>query len=439
MIGIRRENKNRWERRVPLAPEHIRELRERSGVTFRVQPSPLRAFPERAYREVGAEVAEELAGCGVVLGVKEIPIELLRSGVAYVYFSHVLKGQPYNMPMLRRLMDLGCSLVDYEKITDDRGRRLIFFGKHAGYAGMIDALWGLGKRLAVEGYDTPFARLRPSHEYADLDEAEDHLRRAGDAIREDGLPDALHPLVAGFAGTGNVTQGALEVFSHLPYEEVGPEELPKLAADPDRPRHVLYRVVIDGADRVARRDGRPYDEADFRRDPTAFEGTFARHLPHLTLLINGIYWAPGFPRIASRDDLRVLWSGPTPPRLRVIADISCDIEGSIEATSHITTPGDPFYVWDPVAGRETDGLLGRGPAILAVDNLPCEIPVDASKYFGDALSRFVPALDRCDWSKPLADLDLPAEIRRALIVHRGVLTPDFSYLAKALASAGLSA
>lgn len=432
MIGIRREDKNRWERRVPLTPTHVAALGGEHSVGIRVQPSPLRCFPDREYRDAGAGVVEDLSGCGVVLGVKEIPIEKLAAHTAYVFFAHVLKGQPSNMPMLRRLMELGSSLVDYEKITDGRGRRLIFFGRHAGYAGMIDTLHGLGRRLAAEGIETPFASIRLAHEYADLEDAHDALGRVAESIRRDGVPAALHPMVFAFTGTGNVTRGALEMFEHLPSEEVGPDELPALAADPDRTRRLLYRVVIDGADRVERLDGAPYDDADFRENPGAYRSTMARHLPYATVVLNGIYWQPGLPRIATLDDLRSLWEGREPPRLRAIGDISCDLGGSIEATVRITTPGDPFFVWEPRAGREVPGVEGNGPVILAVDNLPCEIPVDASSDFGDALFRFVPALDRCDWSAPLASLRLPEEIRRALIVHRGELTPPFRYLEKAL-------
>lgn len=428
MIGIRREDKNRWERRVPLTPEHVAVLRRDHGVEVRVQPSPLRCYPDPAYRAAGAEVAEDLGPCGVVLGVKELPIDRIRPETTYVYFAHVLKGQPANMPMLRRLMELRCSLVDYEKVTDDRGRRLIFFGRHAGYAGMIDALHALGQRLKREGIDTPFAAIRLAHDYADLDEVRDALDRAGDAIRRDGVPPALHPLVVGFTGGGNVAQGALEMFAELPWEDVSPDDLATLADDRDRPRNILYRVVLDGADRVEREDGGAYGAADFRANPGRYRGSMARHLPYLTVLVNGIYWAPGMPRVASKDDLRALWSGPNPPRLRVIGDISCDLEGSIEATLRITTPGDPFFVWNPDTDRETPGIEGKGPVILAVDNLPCEIPVDASQYFGDALVRFIPALSRCDFAAPLPALGLPPEIRRALILHRGELTPEFEYL-----------
>src|SRR5262245_50010254 len=201
MVGIRHEDKNRWERRAPLTPEHVAEL-TRHGVAVAVQPSSIRVFPDDAYRAAGATVSDDISSCRLVLGVKEIPVEKLSKETAYFFFAHVTKGQPANMPMLRKLMELRATLVDYEKIVDDRGRRLVFFGRHAGFAGMIDTLAALGRRLRWEGIDSPFAPLKMAHEYADLEDAHAGLARASDAIRGRGVPDALHPLVVGFTGSG---------------------------------------------------------------------------------------------------------------------------------------------------------------------------------------------------------------------------------------------
>jgi alpha-aminoadipic semialdehyde synthase len=155
-------------------------------------------------------------------------------------------------------------------------------------------------------------------------------------------------------------------------------------------------------------------------------------LSYLTVLVNGVYWEPGQPRVASLDDLRALHADGAAPRLRVIGDISCDVHGSIEANVRITTPGDPVYVYDVERDEAVSGVAGRGPVILAVDNLPCELPVDASQHFGDALLRFLPSLARCDWSQPFESLVLADEIRRAVIVHRGRLTPRYAHLASHL-------
>ena len=411
MIGIRREDKNRWERRAPLTPEHVAEL-TRHGVNVAVEPSTLRVFPDEAYRAAGARLVDDLSSCPLVLGVKEIPVEKLSPETAYFYFAHVTKGQPANMPMLRRLVELRATLVDYEKIADDRGRRLVFFGRHAGFAGMLDTLATLGRRLLWEGIDSPFASLRLAHDYTDLEEAHAQLARVADTIRRDGVPDALHPLVIGFTGSGNASKGAQEIFDQLPYEEILPEDLSSLCANEDLPRNILYKVVFTRSDR--------------------FGAPMGLHLRHLTALVNGIYWEPGHPRVVSLDALRELFGGDAAPRLRVIGDISCDLSGSIEANVRITTPGDPVYVYDTVSGEAVSGVAGRGPVILAVDNLPCELPVDASQHFGDALLRFLPALSRCDWSRPFEALDLKDEIRRAVIVHRGRLTPSYAGLQRYL-------
>jgi saccharopine dehydrogenase (NAD+, L-lysine-forming) len=330
------------------------------------------------------------------------------------------------------LMDLGCSLIEYEKITDDRGNRLVFFGRHAGFAGMLDTLATLGRRLAWEGIGSPFASLKEAHAYADLEEAHAALARVADAIRRDGVPAALHPAVFGFTGTGNVSKGAQEIFDLLPYEQVPPEDLPALFADPDLPRNLLYKVVFDWADRMARVDGGPVEPAELMAHPERFRSAMGPHLPRLTVLVNGIYWEQGQPRIVGLDDLRALYAGGAAPRLRVIGDISCDLHGSIEANVKITTPGDPVYVYDVAAGVAVPGVAGRGPVILAVDNLPCELSVDASQHFGDALLRFLPALARCDWNRPFETLDVADEIRRALVVHRGRLTPDYAHLERHL-------
>ncbi len=412
VIGIRREDKNRWERRVPLTPEHVAEI-TRHGVSVAVERSSFRVFPDEAFRAAGARIVDDLSSCPLVVGVKEIPADRLSRETTYLFFAHVTKGQPANMPMLRRLMELRCTLIEYEKIVDDRGRRLVFFGRHAGLAGMLDTLAALGRRLLWEGIDSPFASLRFAHEYADLEEAHAELARVAGRIRREGVPATLHPMAFGFTGSGNASKGAQEIFELLPYEEVVPDDLPSMFGNDDLPRNILYKVVFSRQDRFGR--------------------AMAAHLRHLTVLVNGIYWEPGQPRVASLDDIRAMFSGDSAPHLRVIGDISCDLHGSIEANVRMTTPGDPVYVYDVATGDAVSGVAGRGPVILAVDNLPCELPVDASQHFGDALLRFVPSLARCDWSLPFASLDVQDEIRRAVVVHRGRLTPRYAGIAEHLA------
>jgi saccharopine dehydrogenase (NAD+, L-lysine-forming) len=176
-IGIRREDKSEWERRVPVIPQDAAELQQKHGIRVLVQPSNVRAFTEEEFTQAGITVQEDLSPCPVIFGIKEIPKDLFEPDKAYVFFAHVIKGQPYNMPMLRRLLKLGCTLIDYERVVDEKNRRLIFFGWHAGVAGIMDTLWALGQRLAWEGIPTPFADLHPTHTYHDLTEAKEALKQ----------------------------------------------------------------------------------------------------------------------------------------------------------------------------------------------------------------------------------------------------------------------
>ncbi len=430
VLGIRAETKNRWERRAPLGPDHVRQLVKRHGVRLLVEPSPLRVFPDEDYAAAGAELAAGLQPCRVILGVKEIPPALLLPGKTYLYFAHVIKGQPENMPALKRHLELGNTLVDYERITDPQGRRLIFFSRHAGYAGAIDTLWALGKRLEAEGLHTPLADVRRAFAYSNLDEALRHLTEIGDRIRRVGLPGDVGPLVIGIMGSGNVAQGVWEVISRLPLERVEPEELEALAGEGDRPPNLVYAWMFGHPHWLTSRDG-GFDARELEEHPERYHSVMDRWLPYLTVLVNAVYWEPGQPRLVTRDQLRNLWEHAA-PRLRVIGDITCDIGGSIETTVRATDPGNPVYVYDPFTGSATDGVEGRGVVVLAVDNLPCELPAEATRHFGDQLLRFVPSVARCDWDQPLARLEVPEEIRRAVIVHRGAPAPAYGYLEDAL-------
>ena len=432
MIGIRSEDKNRWERRAPLTPDHVRELLDDHDVACRVEPSSVRVFPDVDYLAAGAETNSVLSGCRVILGVKEVPPAKLLPRTTYAFFPHVTKGQESNMPMLRRLLELGCTLIDYELITDRRGRRLIFFGRHAGYAGMIDSLWALGQRLACEGISTPLEEVRLAHQYGSLDEATSHLTRIGERIRHTGLPAGLRPVVVAFTGSGNVSHGAQEVCERLPVQPVEPEDLLDISEDRDRPRNVLFTVVLDREHRVERAADGGFDAVEYAAHPELYRSVLPSLLRHITVLINGVLWQPGRPALVTAAALRELWRREREPKLRVIGDITCDIQGSIEITERSTTPGDPVYVWHPDTGELTPGVVGRGPVVMAVDNLPCELPVESSEHFGDSLLRFVPPLARCNWDAPLEDLDLPRELRDAIVAHRGELVPAFAGLERFL-------
>jgi hypothetical protein len=514
-VGIRREDKGRWERRVPITPWDAAELAQQHGITLHVQPSPDRVFSEDEYRAAGVAIEEDLAGCPVIFGVKEIPIGFIEPGKTYVFFSHVVKGQPYNLPMLRRIIELGCNLIDYERVVDDSGRRLIFFGRHAGIAGTIETLWALGRRLAWEGIPNPFECLLHAYEYHDVAQAQRDVACAGEAIRAGGIPEAIRPLVIGVTGYGNVARGAWEILDLLPVQRIEPDAIPLLHAqnapsgtnvtlpDPGPVRDGVSGLAsqlpgrqapceespglagrdsslswprdgapgveplrmtprnrsepaLDGADDLSRSTiyvatfreehlaeplsgAEGFDLQDYYAHPERYRGIFARFVPYLTAVVNAIYWDPRYPRLITKAFLRELYrnSGGTMfggdrPRLRVIGDISCDIEGSMECTVQAMQPDEPVFVFHPATGQVTNGVAGDGVVVMAVDILPSELPRDASTHFSRVLKSFVPAMACADYSQPFELLDLPPEIKRGVIVYHGELTPAYVHLAEFL-------
>jgi hypothetical protein len=331
--------------------------------------------------------------------------------------------------MLRRLLELGCTLIDYERITDDQGRRLVLFSRQAGQAGMIDTLHLLGARLAAEGLDTPFSEMKMSYAYANLDEAKAALTKVGEQIGEQGLPETISPLVVGFAGYGNVSQGAQDVFDVLPSTTVTPDALDA----GELPSGGIVKVVFAEHDIVEPAEaGATFELAEYYEHPERYRGRFARFLPRLHVLLNGIYWEQRYPRLVNNADLRTLWEATPQPNLRLLGDVSCDIEGSIQCTVKSTMPDAPAYVFDPATGGHTMGVEGRGPVVMAVDNLPAELSHESSVQFSESLWEFVADVVRADRSVAWEEYDVSAPIRRAVIAYNGELTPDYTYLQKAL-------
>jgi alpha-aminoadipic semialdehyde synthase len=428
-VGVRSEDKSQWERRVPLVPLDLKALRD-AGVDAVVQASAHRAFGDDEFTQAGVPVQENLSDCKVIIGIKEIPPAKLEAGKVYLFFPHVIKGQRANMPMLRRLMELDTTLVDYERIVDEKNRRLIFFGRHAGLAGMINTLWSLGKRLEVEGVPSAFRRLKQARTYADLSGAREDLARVAARIAAEGLPEAVHPLVVGFTGYGNVSQGAQEILDILPVQTISPSALEAVAHDRSRDARVVYKVVFREEDLVEPLEtGRAFGLDDyFRRGKGGYRSVFNRYLNDLTVLVNCIYWDERYPRLLTLDQCRSLWAPGRSPKLKVIGDISCDVNGSVECTVKPTEPGSPVYVYEPATGKVNDGFAGDGPVMMAVEILPSELPRESSIDFSRVLKQFMPHLATADWSRSFAELDLPPELKRAMILYKGELTPDYAYL-----------
>jgi alpha-aminoadipic semialdehyde synthase len=435
-IAIRREDKNEWERRVPLIPADLADLRRDHGLEFLVQTSPIRIHTDDEYRAAGAAVVEDIDAADVVLAVKEIPTRLLRAGRVYVYFAHVIKGQPQNMPMLARLLELGATLIDYEKIADDQGRRLIFFSLHAGYAGMIETLWAWGQRLNALGTPTPLLAVRRAYEYGSLETALAALRDVGAELHRAGAAGLRGdaggeggPRVLGIAGYGNVARGCHAILAALQVPAVAPAQLLAGELPADLREAPLVQVEFRESDMVApvAPDG-VFALQDYYDNPQKYRGDFARFLPHLDCLVNTIFWDTPYPRLVTRAWARENFGPGRSARLQVIGDISCDIEGSIELTLKATMPDAPCFVYDPATDTVVDGVAGDGPVVMAVDNLPCELPRESSTHFSTVLRDMIPDLARADWRADLADLELPAYLARAVITHKGSLAPAFAYL-----------
>ena len=428
-IGVRCEDKNEWERRVPVTPHDATGLQREHGIRVIVQPSAIRVFTDEEFTQAGVSVQGDLSACPVVFGIKEMPKQFFEADKTYVFFAHVIKGQPYNMPMLQRMLDLGCTLIDYERVVDDKNRRLIFFGWHAGVAGSIDTLWALGQRLAWEGIPNPFTDLHQTHTYRNLAEAKEALGRVRARIEAEGLPEQVTPLIFGVAGYGNVSRGVQEMLDLLPIIEIEPEGVATLAASADYSRHHLYKAVFKEWHMVEPiSPDWTFELQDYYDHPKKYQGVFERYLPHLTVLVNAIFWTEAYPRLVTKAALKTLFGGAAQPRLRVIGDVSCDVEGAIECTVKCTEPGDPVFIYDPLTGEVTDGYEGPGVVVLAVDILPSELPREASTYFSQVLRSFIPAIAQCDYCMPFEECHLSPEIKRAVIAYRGQLTPDYQYI-----------
>jgi len=431
-LGIRREDKNRWERRVPLVPKHIKELNKKYGIKTVIQPSEIRVFSEREYEDVGAQVQDDLSMSSVVFAVKEIPVDFFERGKTYVFFSHTIKGQEHNMPMLKKMMGMGCNLIDYEKIVDKSGKRLVFFGRFAGLAGMIDTLWTLGQRLEWEHIDSPFNKVKQTIHYKDLKDAKKHLAAVGKDIKNKGLPKVLTPLIIGFSGYGNVSIGAQEILDVLPVKEIKPEEIESIFKSPSN--KVIYKVVFKEEHMVEPvLPGKKFDLQDYYTHPENYRSTFERYIPYLSVLMNCIYWSAKYPRLVTKDYLKKSFKNKDDFCLKVIGDISADVNGAVEFTEKTTSPDNPVFVYNPYTNAIKDGYDGDGIVVMAVDNLPCELPRESSQSFSETLLRFVPEIMKADFN--LDDFDklaLPPEIKNAVILYKGKLTSNYSYINKFL-------
>ena len=426
-IGIRYEDKYVMERRVPLVPVHVKELIAK-GLEFEVVKSAKRVFNDDEFAEAGATLVDEVTDSDIVLGVKEMPIDFFQKNKTYIFFSHTIKGQSYNMPLLKQMMEQKINLIEYERIIDEKGRRLIFFGRFAGLAGMINSLWSLGQRYRELGLETPFLKIQQTHHYNSLEEAKEVISKVGKEIAKNGLPEQITPLTFAITGYGNVSNGAQEILELLPVVELSPEELLTLETSGVISKHEIYKVVFKEEDLSKPKNTElKFDLQEYYQHPERFEDQFEKYIPHISVLMNCMYWDERYPRIVTKDYLEQLYKKGQ-PKLTVIGDVTCDPDGSIECTHKGTEIEDPVFVYNPFAHQPTMGFKGDGLLVMAVDILPSELPRESSQTFSDALVGFIPEITSADFNIRFDELALPYPIKKALILHNGKLTPDYEYM-----------
>ena len=394
-IGLLCEGKIPPDRRVPLTPKKCAEAQATfPGLHIVVQSSPLRSYTDQEYRDLGLEVRDDVAGCNVLLGVKEVPVAQLLPHQTYLFFSHTIKEQPVNQALLRAVLDKNIHLIDYELITNDRGERVVAFGRYAGIVGAYNGLLTYGRKHGL------FA-LKPAHACVDMDDMQEEFFKV----------KKLPPIKIAVTGTGRVAQGALEVLDRMGIRRVSVYDY--LYHDFREP---VY-TQLGSADYNSRRDGRVWDTLDFHRHPEAYESTFGLFTPVTDLLIACAFWHPAAPHLFALADVR----GPN-FRINTIADVTCDVNGSIPVTQRSSTIPDPAYDYDPSTGALAPPYSGpRTITVMAVDNLPCELPRNASRDFGrQLLDHVFPQFFNDDAGGVLA---------RATIAQGGELTDRFGYLA----------
>jgi alpha-aminoadipic semialdehyde synthase len=425
-IGIRHEDKYLMERRVAIVPNDIKYLIKNNNIQFCVESSEKRIFRDAEFINSGAKIVQSLDNCDIIFGVKEIPLDKIVANKTYIFFSHVIKGQSYNMPMLKKMMENKCNLIDYERIVDTNGNRIIFFGRFAGIAGMINTLWSLGERYKSKGISTPFLNIKQSHTYKSLDLAIEDVKKTAEEIKTKGLPDEILPFITAFTGYGNVGKGSWEIFDLLPHKLITPEEI--LTAKPDK--HSLYKVVFKEGDLVKRNEGE-FELSHYYSNPENYSNIFDKYLPYISCLVNGMYWDERYPRILTKSKIKELYNSNN-LKLCVVGDISCDPDGSIEITHKGTEIENPVFAYNPETNSPSEGFNGNGILVMAVDILPSELPRESSEAFSKALTKFIPSIYSTDFSLEFNKLDLVEPIKKALILQNGKLTPDYLYLSEFL-------
>ena len=393
-IGVIREGKVPPDARTPLTPEQCAEAMVELPLRIVVQPSPVRCFKDEEYANHGVTLQEDMRDCDVLLGVKEVPVDQLIPGKTYLFFSHTMKEQPHNRRLLQAIVEKKIRLIDYEALVNEKGERLIAFGFYAGIVGAHNALWTWGRRTGQ--FSLP--RLCESHDYAEVLETYEKLD--------------MPPLRIVLTGGGRVASGAAKNLRDMGIRQVPPDEF----LHRDFPEAVFTQILAENY--VKRKDGQPFEKSHFYAHGDAYASVFAPYYRCADIFINGIFYDKKSPAFFDAEEMR------SPDfRIRVIADITCDIvpDSSVPSTIRASKIADPVYGFDPKTGRETPPFQPFSIDVMAIDNLPSELPRDASAFFGrQLLERILPELLKRSDS---------AVVRRGMITEDGSLTQQFAYLA----------
>jgi len=391
-FGIIKERKNPPDRRVVFSPQKLQEFQQQfPKATIVVESSDIRVFSDDAYAKAGFEITEDLSDCDVLIGVKEVPIAALIPNKKYFFFSHTIKKQPYNRDLLKAMLEKNITLYDHEVITDNKGNRLIGFGRYAGLVGAYNGFRALG--IKEQTFSLPKAES-----LADLPALIDQLN----AIE---LP-AIKILLT---GSGKVARGAKEILDAMNIRAVSISEY--LTASFNEP---VY-CKIDVLDYNKRIDGQVITNSDFYNNPSEYESDFMRFAKVTDYFIAGHFFGDGSPYLFTREDAKSEHFN-----IRLVADISCDIDGPVASTLRASTIAEPIYGYNPETSEEVAYTSPGSITVMAVDNLPCELPKDASDGFGDLfLTHVIPAFYNGDKDGILS---------RAAMTNEQQLTPRYEYL-----------
>ncbi len=393
-IGVLRETKNPPDQRVAVTPEEGKKIIDLyPNVDLYIQSSSNRCYPDEEYKSAGLNVVDNIDHCDILIGVKEVAIDKLLAGKKYLFFSHTTKEQPYNRDLLREILKKNITLVDYEHLTDESHIRIIAFSRWAGIIGAYNGLKALGEKLNIYN-------LKPASKLKHIYEMFDELNAA---------KSKMPPLKLLITGKGRAGTGAVEILNYLELPEVSPVDFVNKTYD-----HPVFSVV-DPHDYVERTDGKKFTLQHFFDNPKMYKSVFKKYTKVADLLISCHFWDPQSPVLMTQEDMQA-----EDFKIATIADVTCDIKGSIPSTIRPSTIEDPIYGYNPLTGKETNPFDESSITIMAVDNLPSELPRDSSADFSKTLvEKIFPSL---------VVEDEHNIIKRAIIATNGKLTKTYSYL-----------